>query len=175
MPTTNVGFLKVNNAVLIGSAVAAAGAVEALNGVSASQIAAAGYGTRLDAQAFDLSVAGYAKNAAVAFTLTGTTGITIDLTALAAATGVVVAGDTVFASFNQLILVNTGAADLIVAPGGSNPARLPLNGTTPTYTVPAGSRLVIESAAGLAVDSTHKTILVTPATGGSLGLCVGGA
>lgn len=175
MATTNVGFITKKNATLTGSTVGAAGDVAPMDGVCATQIGTEGYGTRLDKQSFDLATAGYAKNAGVLLTLTGTTAITINAAALAAATGVQIAGDTAFATVNQIILYNTGAVDLIVAPAGSNPFPFPLNGTTPTYTVPAGSRLVIESVAGLTVDGTHKSITVTPTAGGTLGICLGGA
>jgi hypothetical protein len=121
-------------------------------------------------------VGAFAKNACALLTLTGTTAITLDLTNVVAATGVVVAGDTSFATANVLILNNLGAVDLTISPGGSNPARIPqLGGTTPTLTIPAGSCIAIHSAAGYAVDSTHKTFTITPTAGGTLAVSVGGA
>ena len=123
----------------------------------------------------DLATAGYAKNGAALLTLSGSTAITIDLTALAAATGVTIAGDTAFAIVYQLVLTNLGTHDVTIAPGASNPAPSLLAGTSPTLTIPAGSSITLQSVAGLTIDSTHKTFTVTPTAGGQLGIAVGGA
>lgn len=177
MPTTNSNFVVITNPCLVGSTVQPAGSVVPMNQVSALQVCNEGYATPLD---FSLTTgglanAGFAKNGAAYLTLTGTTAITLDLTALAAATGVVVAGDSSFALWNRIRFYNTGAVDLVVSPGGSNPARLLLAGTTPTLTIPAGSAVTLDSLAGLVVDSTHKTVTITPTAGGTIGVCVGGA
>ena len=157
-----------------GSTVLPAGNIMILPSLQADQQQAQGTGTRID-KVPGMDTAGYAANGAAYLTLTSTTAITIDLTALAATTGVVVAGTSTFATWFKIILYNTGAVDLIVAAGASNGLRLPINGTAPTYTVPAGSHLVLESVAGFTVDGTHKTLTVTPTAGGSIGICVGGA
>lgn len=122
-----------------------------------------------------LATAGFAKNGCAYLTLTGTTPVTLDLTALAPAAGVVVAGDAAFGSTKRIRLFNNGAADVVLSPGGSNPANLGFGGTSPTLRVPAGSYVELNNAAGNAVDSTHKTVTVTPTAGGSCGVCVGGS
>jgi hypothetical protein len=184
MATTGQNFVYLAGATLVGSAVKAAGSVAGYSGYPAgaqkakgvAQIEGGASGNMvLDTHSFDFSSDAYAKHAAAYLTLTGTTAITLDLTALAAATGVVVAGDASFATWNQIILYNTGSVDLTVNTAGSNGLRLPNGGTSPTYTVPANSRLVLESAAGFAVDSTHKGLTVTPTSGGSIAVCVAGA
>lgn len=175
MATTNSAFVTLTSPNLVGSTVQAAGAVVALNASNANQIVNGGTGTRLDKVVTDLATAGYPKNGCAYLTLTGTTAITLDLTALAAATGVVVAGDTTFATWNQLVFVNTGTQDLVLSPGSSNPARLQLGGTSPTLTIAAGSTFTLQSVAGLGVDSSHRTLTITPTAGGSIGVCVGGS
>ena len=72
------------------------------------------------------------------------------------------------------MLDNVGTADLTVAIGASDGQAIGLGGTSPTFTVPAGSRVVIESVAGFTIDSTHKTILFTPALGAILNAAIGG-
>jgi hypothetical protein len=175
MSTTLSGFVVTKDPALIGAAVLAAPQVIALSDAAARQMNLDGGATRIDDQVFNLAKAGFAKNAGVGLTLTGTTAITISLAALAAATGVVIAGDTAFATWNQLIFVNTGAVDLVLSPGASNPLGLQLTGTTPALTVAAGSRVVLETVAGITVDSTHKNLTVTPTAGGTLNIGIGGA
>lgn len=172
MTGSNVCMLT--NARLIGGTVAAAGAVTTMNPTNAKQLEASGDLTRLDYSLSDLSASSYTKNGGATVALAGTTAKTIDLTNL---TSVVAsyAGDTVFASVNKLILKNLGAGSLTVAPGGSNPFDLGLGGTTPTLTIPAGSSHTLEFAAGKTVDSTHKTILITPAADTTFSIAVGGA
>jgi hypothetical protein len=173
MATTGVGFVKNTNAVLVGATVAAAGAVVALDNTSAANVVASGGATRLDTVASNLAKDGYAKNGAASITLTGTTPVTITLADLTSAT-TSNAGDTSFATVNELSFT-AGAADVVIAPGTTNPCSLLLGGTTPTITVPALSGILLKSAAGITVDSTHKTILITPTAGGSLAVGVGGA
>lgn len=177
MATTNSNFVKLANAALIGSTVQAAGQVVAVNHATATQIINGGTGTYLDRFNVDLATAGYAKNGSAAATLTGTTAVTYDLTDLTSTTSGTTAwaGDTTFATWNQLVFRNTGAADITVAQGASNGARLGLTGTTPAFTVPAGSVITFQSIAGYTVDSTHKVITITPTAGGSFALSVGGA
>lgn len=174
MATTNSAFVKLTAAQLVGSTVQAAGAVVALNESNATQVVNGGSGTRLDAFVANLATAGYAKNGAASVSLTGTTPVTLDLTTLST-NATASAGDLTYATFYQLVYRNTGAADVTVAPGGSNPASLGFGGTTPTITVPANSAVTFQYAAGVTVDSTHKTITITPTSGGSFALCVGGA
>lgn len=124
--------------------------------------------TRLDKQ-------GFAKNGAYHCTTSGTTGVTIDLTNLTTG-ATTTAGDTSFATVYQLTFLNAGTGDMTIAPGGSNPSLIPkFGGTSPTVTLPAGSSVVFQSVAGVTVNSTQKTILVTPSTGGDLVVAVGGA
>lgn len=182
MSTTLSGFVVNNKAALIGSAVIAAGAVEALSKEAANVEAQANLGNpgnagsvRIDLVSIDAAKAGYAKNAGVCVTLTTTTAITINLLLLAAATGVKIAGDTVFATINQLVFVNLGAVDLVLSPSASNPFGLQLTGTTPTLTVAAGSTVTIQSVAGLTLSGTVKNFDITPTAGGLLGIYVGGA
>jgi len=182
LSTTNSGFVVNDKAALVGSATVAANAVVALSDQAANVEAAANTANagnagsvRLDSVNVNLATAGYAKNAGVYLSLTGTTAITVSLLALAAATGVTVAGDTSFATVNQLVFLNTGAVDLVVSPGASNGFGVQLGCTSPTLTVAAGSSVTIQSVAGLATSSGAKNITVTPTSGGSMGLCVGGA
>ena len=109
--------------------------------------------------------------------LSGTTAVTIDLTNLAAFTGVTSqAGDTSLSNIGAVVFNNLGTVDLTIAPGGSNPAQVPhiyrhyadsrLSGGRP------GLRLC---ATQLAVDSTHKTITITPTSGGVLAFAYGGS
>ena len=129
----------------------------------------------IDQDVVDLAGAGLAKTACALLTFTGTTPITLDLTNLAAATGVQVAGATSFATWNHIIFNNVGAQPIAVSPGASNPLRTPLGGTGPTHTMQAGDVDHWNSSAGLTVDSTHKTITFTPTSGGSLAFSIGGA
>jgi FtsP/CotA-like multicopper oxidase with cupredoxin domain len=162
LPTTNSGFLKftAGGSVLL-LAVPAANVAGAVNSLA---------GTRLDYLTTDASRAGFAKNGAVRLTLSSTTPQSIDLTATTA-TGVN-AGDTAFASFGRLTLVNDGAADVTIAPSGSNGARLGMAGAV---TVPAGATHVHNFPANPAVDSTHKSMDITPTAGGSFVLIISGA
>ncbi|SIO60169.1 hypothetical protein SAMN05444166_6292 [Singulisphaera sp. GP187] len=174
MPTTKSNFVKLAVAALVGAAMKAAGAIGVYAPEAAAVIESGGGGSRLDYVLTDLSASNYAKNGAATVALTGTTAVTIDLTDLTSATASS-AGDTTFATVNKLVLRNTGTASLTVAPGGSNPFDVFLGGSSPTLTIPAGSTHVLESVAGKTVDSTHKTILITPAATGSFAICAGGA
>ena len=142
-----------------------------------NQFTAAGWGQALDTApgGFDGSSLLLAKTAGIVLTLTGTTPITIDLTALAAATGVVVAGATSFSNWNHILWTNIGTTALAIAPGASNPIRNQLGGTSPTLTPQASDVVHWVASAGLAVDSTHKTFTVTPTSGGSMLVWIGGS
>jgi len=118
---------------------------------------------------------GFALNGAYHKTTSGTTGVTVDLTDLTSG-ATSSAGDTTFAKANKIRVYNAGTADMTVAPGGSNPSNLPkFAGTTPTLTVAAGSYIDFSNDAGATVDSTHKTILITPTSGGDVVVAVGGS
>lgn len=178
MATTLQNFVKMVSAALVGSTVQAAGAVVAVNPANGVQMVAGGGATNIDKVSVDLARSSYAKNGAAVGTLSGTTPVTIDFTDITSGTSGTTAwaGDTTFATLNQLVLTNTGAADFTLAPGGSNPSRFPtFSGTTPTITVPAGASLTLAAVTGLTVDSTHKTLTITPTSGGSFALAVGGA
>jgi hypothetical protein len=139
----------------------------------AGQLVSNQQGEIVDVVNVNLASGGYAKNGMVYLTLTGTTPVSLDLTALGSNT--VYAGDVAFANWNQLVFNNTGAQDLVVSPNVSNGARLLLGGTSPTITVPAGSAVTLESVANVVIDSTHKSITITPTAGGSMAVCVGGS
>lgn len=174
MPTTGQNFVRLANAELVGGTVRAAGqvVVVALNPSNATVVAAA-EGAALDKSTADLSGA-YTKTGAVTVSLSGTTPKTIDLTDL---TSVVAsyAGDTTFASFSQLVIRNLGAGSVTVAPGASNPASLGINGTSPSVTIQAGAVLTLSYPTASVVDSTHKTILLTPAADTVVSVALGGA
>ena len=122
-------------------------------------------------------VGGFAKNGCALVVLSGTTAVTVDLTNLAAFTGVTSQyGDTSLATVNCLVFNNLGTVAVTVAPGGSNPSRLPtFTGTTPTLSIPAGGAVGISDLAGQTVDSTHKTFTLTPTSGGTIAISYGGA
>lgn len=176
MATTNSAFVKLTNAVLTGATVGSAGDARATFEQNAIPLVSGSYATRLDAAPnANLATAGFALNGAYVKTLSGTTAVNPDLTDLTSG-ATSYAGDTTFAKVFELIVYNTGAADITVAPGGSNPFTIGLNGTTPTLTVKAGDKVAIGyGTTGITVDSTHKVITITPTAGGSVALVVGGA
>lgn len=177
MPTTKSRFVNVtgSTSTLKGSAVIAPPFVQAVGQNEADVLAQVSGNTIMDKVVTDLSIAGYAKNAGVSMTLTSTTAITLNLAAIAAATGVVIAGDTAFALVNQLTFVNTGAVDLTLSPGASNGLAMGFGGTSPTLVIPAGGSVTLKSVTGYTVDATHKNITVTPTSGGTLLITVGGS
>jgi hypothetical protein len=160
--TTSSGFLKITEGSVSFLKTVAAGSVQSVG-------SAIGGATRLDYQLVDLGRAGYAKNGAVRIVLSGTTLETIDLTNTATGTDSQ-AGDTVFAKFAQLQFYNDGAAAVTVEPGASNGASLPFT----ALTIAAGDRHVVTFTAAVTIDSTHKTVDITPTSGGSLIICIGG-
>lgn len=207
MATTGVNFVEIvsaANAILSGSAVIATPFVAGLNPVQALECINATpsnpaitpeNAVPLDKAIFDLSltsippavgtvfptfgkyVGGFAKNGCALIVLSGTTAVTIDLTNLAAFTGVTSqAGDTSLSNIGAVVFNNLGTVDLTIAPGGSNPARFPtFTGTTPTLDCPAGGLVCVYAQTQLAVDSTHKTITITPTSGGVLAFAYGGS
>jgi hypothetical protein len=148
----------------------------------------AGFGTALDKIPLggDLATHGFGNIAALVLTFTGSTPITIDLTNLVAATGLVVAGagtfNGSFATWYEMLFINNSNAaskPVAISPGASNPLRTQLGGTSPTVTLQStggsGDYLHWSAVSGLAVDSTHKTLTFTPTSGGSLLAWIGGA
>lgn len=116
----------------------------------------------------------FALNGAFHVTTSGTTAVSIDLTTLGT-NATSSAGDLTFTRWNKLTFYNCGAAAMTLAPGATNPATLGLTGTTPALSIPPGSMVRLENAAGVTVDATHKIITITPTAGGDFFLGVGGA
>lgn len=196
MATTGQNFVEVTTTTLSGATVTTQPFLVALGFKEAAEVEQGGKGVCVDRVVFDLSLpgappagtphqsptvygaycGGYAKNGEVLLTLSGSTAQSIDLTNTAVNTPASSAGDTAFATVNCLILRNLGLVDLVLSPGASNPSNIPkLGGTSPTLTIPAGSCVVIHSLAGVTIDSTHKVFTITPTSGGSLAVGIGGA
>jgi hypothetical protein len=161
---------------LVGSVVEPANTLVQVDSTVRDAYVAAGQGLALDllpASLVDLAKAGFANAAAVALTFTGTTPITLDLTNLVAATGVVVSGVGTFAgsfaSWAHILVQNIGSGTkpFSVAPGGSNPLRTALGGTSPTHTLQTSDAMHWYNSTALVVDSTHKTLTFTPTSAGS--------
>ena len=132
-----------------------------------------------DLLSFGTFIGGFAKNGAIYVTLTGTTAISLDLTALSASIGVTFAqnGDTSLTNVNALIVKNISqsASSIVMSPGASNPSRFPtFAGTTPSISLAEGDVYCQSCAIGQAVDSTHKIITFTPTSGGILAIGYGG-
>jgi hypothetical protein len=122
-------------------------------------------------------VGGFSKNGSVVIQLSGTTPVNVDLTALGSVPGATgQAGDTSLTTANCLLFNNLGILAVTIAPGATNPARIPtFTGTNPTIALPGQGVVCIFDSAGQAVDATHKIITVTPTAGGSVALSYGGA
>jgi hypothetical protein len=169
-------FLQVTSAnQLIGGQVHAAGDLVPCDPTVRDQHVAAGVGVALDKAAADVATAGHAKTACALLTFTGATPITLDLSNLAAATGVQVAGANAFSAWNRILFNNLGNQPIAVSPGGTNPLRTKLGGTSPVHTLQPGDLDHWYASAGLAVDATHKTITFTPTSGGQLAVAIGGS
>jgi hypothetical protein len=160
---------------LVGSAVVAANTLVAVDSTVRDAFVAAGQGLSLDEfLAFDLSKQGFAKTFGAALTFTGTTAITLNINALAAATGLQVAGTALAALWNHLIFQNVGAAGAVaIAPAASDPINWQAGGTSPTMTLQPGDAQHWFSSAGETVSTSHCQITFTPTAGGVL--LVGGA
>jgi hypothetical protein len=159
---------------LVGTAVEPANTLVQVDASVRDAFVAAAQGTQIDlVPNADLAKAGYANSAAVILTFTGTTPITLDLTNLVAATGVVVQGAGAFAgsfaTWSHIFVQNIGASakSVAMAPGSSNPLRTQLSGTSPVHTLLGGDLVHWNATVGLVVDSTHKTVTFTPSSGGS--------
>jgi hypothetical protein len=139
----------------------------------------------LDKFKVDLAAGGYNKTAGIALVFTGSTPITLNLTSLAAATGVSALGSTAgvadtgtpsFATLNAIIFNNVGGEPIVVSPGASDPLGFPiLGGTSPTLTLDAGDESAHISSAGVTVNSSACNITFTPTSGGTLLIGFGGA
>ena len=135
---------------------------------------AAPLAVRLDRIVRDLSAtAAYTKTGLIVLSLSPSTPVTIDLTALSG----VLAGDTSFATWFELLFTNLGTQDVTITPGVSNPASLLLTGTTPGHTLRAnGGTLPLHSPAGEAITSGAKTITLNPGSSAAVvALAIGGA
>ena len=175
MATTGQNFVYRLVSSLYGSLVDAVGQVSRQNPSNANQLVVGASATVLDKYVADFSNDGFAKHGAASVALSGTTPKTIDLTDLTSVTASY-DGDTTFATFSKLVVKNLGAGSLTIAPGASNPASIGLAGTTPTLTVPVGGTAVIDyGTTPVTVDSTHKTILITPAATTTFSIAVSGS
>ena len=180
MATTGANLVQYTNAGLHGATVGAAAALGTMHPTAAKQLTLAGSVTRLDVAHVDLAntaavtgqIGNFAKNGGSYTTLSGTTPVTLSLADLTS-NSTSSTGDTAFATWNVIVL-KVGSADVTFAPGASNPLTI-MSGTSPTITLFANSTYVFHNPAGGTVDSTHKTILITPTSGGSISLAVGGA
>ncbi len=173
----NPSFVYVTKALLFGSGVIAADTLESVADSSTRQaFVASGAGDAVDTLGtVDIAAAGYAKTAGVVVNLTGSTPITINLSSLAAATGVQVAGASSFAKWNGIIFQNVGSTALVVSPSSSDALSTPLGGTSPTYTLNAGDDAYWNSSSGTSVSSTTGDITITPTSGGTLFIGIGGS
>lgn len=196
MATTGSNFVEITTTTLSGSAVTTQPYLKSVGPKEASTIVEGSGGVVVDKLMVDLAltsapVAGtpgnvpihyapyignFAKNGALLLSLSSTTAQDVDLTDTTANTPASYVGDTAFSTVNVLVLKNIGATALTIKPGASNASDIPkFTGTSPTLQIPAGSTHVIHSNAGVTVDSTHKVFTITPTSGGTLAISVGGA
>lgn len=163
MATTNSGFLR---------AADSAGAVtlHASTRNTIASVVSALSATRIDKVSIDLASDGFAKNGATRFTLSGTTPKTLDLSNIATSAASY-AGDTTFSSYTRMSIYNDGAANVTLAPGGSNPATLAFSGLT----LAPGEMVGIIRPSATTIDSTHKNVTITPAADSSICVTIGGA
>jgi hypothetical protein len=175
MATANQRFVVHTNADLIGATVQAAGALEAVDASASNEMVKGGNVTTAGLLTVDPSADGYTKHGAATITLTSTTPVTVDLTNLASNTASST-GDLSFATWNRLTFEVKGAGNVTIAPGGSNPANGIASGTTPTIPVLSGGFYAKDDgAAGNSVDSSHKTITITPTANTTVYMTVSGA
>ena len=125
----------------------------------------------------------YAKNGAFIVSLNGTNSVTVQLTNTAINTNGQ-AGDTVFATWNQIVLYNlsgvdgNNAASLTVAPAASNGANLQFTASNTTglaMTIDGASAQLLGSVNGVTVNSTKTGITITPTADSLFGCVVSGA
>lgn len=125
---------------------------------------------------YGIYVGNYAKNGSVLLTLSGSTAQTVDFQLTTTNTPASTSGDTAFATIYSLTLANLGTTDLVISPGSSDPSPMPhMGGTTPTFTLRAGSVHCFQSVAGETITSSACNLTVTPSSGGSLAMSIGGA
>lgn len=187
MAAGNSNFYTITNPAAVNGTYTAAGGVSFTNDFAeVKALAGAGYATAMDFTSNPvpgLAGAGYAKGAGVVFTFSGSTPITLNVAAIAAATGVVIGGDTSFALANRVFFQNTGAVDLSWAPGASNGLTMgvsAVNSQVPSVVIPAAvngvsGKYLLESPTGYTVNATNKNITITPSAGGTLLLTIGGS
>jgi hypothetical protein len=119
---------------------------------------------------------GYPKNGAVLLELSGTAAQTVNLTNTAANAPASTAGDTVFATAYVVRVKNLGTAAVAISPGATDPSPLPaLGGTSPTYTLAAGSEALFHASAGDAISATACNITFTPAASTNVVVTICGA
>lgn len=174
MATTGKNFAALSASALVGTANASIGFLTAVESATASSYLNSALAVIVDRFNVDLSKANYAKNGGVIVNLSPSTPVTIDLTDLT--TEAVRAGDTAFATWKEIILVNLGANAVAVGPGASNPLTTPLAGTAPTQAIAVGESTRWLRPLGVAIDGPHKTLKLDP--GGStckIAVLIGGA
>lgn len=165
---------------LFGSTVQASGNVQSCNSQIRDAYVAAGAGNALDQFCLDLSGEAGTYAATTPPTTvgggtvvtTGTTAVTISLMAFTNFTQS--GGSTLTTTWNQLIFKNLSSHDMTIQPGSSNGANmLGIPNGTP-LTVRANSQVVLVSAAGETVSSSHTNITITPTSGGTMAVAFGG-
>ncbi len=189
MAAGNSNFFTITNACAVNGTYTAAGGVSfSSDSAMVRELATAGYVTPIDfnnTTAPGLAGLGLAKGAGVALTLSGTTPITLNLALLAAdaTNGVLIAGDTVFATINFISFRNVGAGSVSWAPGAANGLTLgvtAVNSQVPSIAIGAAANGVYgkferSDAAGYTVNATNKNITLTPAANSTLIISIGGA
>lgn len=125
----------------------------------------------------------YTKNGAFVVSLSGTNAVTVPLTNTATNTNSQ-AGDTVFATWNQIVLYNlsgldgNNSASMTIAPGASNGANLQFTSSNTTglaMTIDGSSAQVLGSVNGVTVNATKNTILITPTANSTFGMVISGS
>jgi hypothetical protein len=126
--------------------------------------------TRVDKFGSDLAKDGFAKNGMARYVLTGTTPVTVDLTAMHT-NAQCYGGDSDFATCGKLILYNDGAHAVDVEPSFAAYANVPFT----KITMEPGDWFVYRPAVPFTIDGTHHDLTVTPTAGGSLVVTLGGS
>lgn len=174
MSTTLQGFVASSQGAVITSGNAAKGNVSTYPAVNCNQLTQGGFATRLDSLV-DLSAAGYAKNAGFYLSLSASTPITVDATAIASA-ATASAGDNSLATVNSIELTNLGTTVCTYGAAASNPLLAGLAGTAPTVAIPAnGGKVVIRSAAGFSTSGALNMKFDPGGSAAQIGVALGGA
>lgn len=125
---------------------------------------------------------GYTKSGFFFVTTNSTTAVTVPLTNTATNTNGQ-AGDTVFATWNMIIMRNLSGTDgvnsasMTVGPATTNGANLlvtPTNGSG-TFTLDGSSAICFLDVNGVAINASHAAITVTPTAGGTFGMVICGS